>query len=131
MRITKELLPVPGIHHVLDQIKALLCCFQWALRKGDLNLGLIKALHYFEGNVFSAYDINKWKPDPSLFLYAAKKMGFEPSQCCVVEDSMSGVKAAIAGGFDVFAYTTQDLAPSFKEMGAFVLHDMKELLHHI
>lgn len=128
----KELLPVPGIHHVLENLNRPCCvASNGPSEKVILNLGLINALHFFEGHVFSAYDINKWKPDPSLFLHAAKRMGFEPSECCVVEDSLSGVRAGINGGFDVFAYTTREQAPVFEQLGAKVIHDMTSLLQFI
>ena len=35
-------------------------------------------------------------------------MGFKPNECLVVEDSISGVKAAKNGGFDVFGFTAHD-----------------------
>jgi beta-phosphoglucomutase len=38
------------------------------------------------------------KPAPDLFLYAAKLIGLEPTQCVVVEDAAVGVEAAIAAG---------------------------------
>lgn len=39
------------------------------------------------------------KPSPDTFLYAARFLGLEPSQCAVVEDAISGVQAGQAGGF--------------------------------
>ena len=44
-------------------------------------------------------DIRKSKPDPEVFLVAAKRIGLEPSECIVVEDALAGVDAAVAGGF--------------------------------
>jgi beta-phosphoglucomutase len=38
------------------------------------------------------------KPAPDLFLYAAKQIGLEPSQCVVVEDATVGIEAAISAG---------------------------------
>lgn len=42
----------------------------------------------------SGQDIGKSKPDPGVFLEAAKQLGVENSQCIVIEDSMNGVLAA-------------------------------------
>lgn len=39
------------------------------------------------------------KPSPATFLHAARLIGFDPSQCAVVEDAISGVEAGKAGGF--------------------------------
>lgn len=48
--------------------------------------------------IFSAYDINLWKPDPGLFLHAAHEMGADPARCVVFEDSESGIEAAVRAG---------------------------------
>jgi len=54
-----------------------------------------------ENNMFSAYDINIWKPEPDLFLMAAKKMSTPPNKCLVVEDTISGAMGAVNAGIDV------------------------------
>lgn len=38
------------------------------------------------------------KPDPEIFLLAAKKLGVDPSECLVFEDAEAGVEAALAAG---------------------------------
>ncbi|MDO4306384.1 MAG: beta-phosphoglucomutase [Eubacteriales bacterium] len=48
-------------------------------------------------------DITKSKPDPEVFLVAAKKVGLKPGQCLVVEDSAAGIQAAAAGGMKSLA----------------------------
>jgi len=40
------------------------------------------------------------KPDPALFLEAARRLGVEPAGCTVVEDALAGVEAGRRGGFD-------------------------------
>ena len=58
---------------------------------------------YFESDhIFSAYDIQKWKPDPALYLNAAKQFFCKPSECIVIEDSIHGLKAAEAAGMKSF-----------------------------
>lgn len=44
-------------------------------------------------------DIKRSKPDPEVFLVAAKMIGLAPSECIVVEDALAGIDAAISGGF--------------------------------
>ncbi len=43
------------------------------------------------------------KPDPEVFLLAAKMLGLAPGDCLVVEDAFSGIDAGLAGGFDTAA----------------------------
>ena len=60
---------------------------------------------YFDkGNTFSAYDINKFKPKPDLFLYACDQMKGLASKTLVIEDTMVGAIAAKAAGMDVLIY---------------------------
>jgi beta-phosphoglucomutase-like phosphatase (HAD superfamily) len=46
----------------------------------------------------SGTDVPRGKPDPALFLLAAKALGIAPPQCLVVEDAPAGIAAARAGG---------------------------------
>lgn len=43
-------------------------------------------------------DITHSKPDPEVFLCAAKKLGVDPEKCAVIEDAVSGIQAAKAAG---------------------------------
>lgn len=70
----------------------------------------------FEGRRFSAYDIQRWKPDPDLFLHAARTMGADAEACIVVEDSPSGIRAGIAAGMRVVALA--DLTPEDELLAA-------------
>ncbi len=90
------------------------------LQKTKRNLEITKLSTYFGEDVFSAYTIQKWKPDPDLFLHACKMMGSTPDHCIVVEDSDSGIQAALAGGFKVLAFgaehTSSGNVTSFQSM---------------
>lgn len=48
---------------------------------------------YFQAGVF-AEDLTKSKPDPEVFLKAAEKLGRQPEECLVLEDSAAGIQAA-------------------------------------
>jgi beta-phosphoglucomutase len=49
--------------------------------------------------VADGYSVERAKPAPDLFLFAANKLGLPPKVCVVVEDAAAGIDAAIAGGF--------------------------------
>jgi beta-phosphoglucomutase-like phosphatase (HAD superfamily) len=70
----------------------------------EFSLSLTGLLPYFTGRIFSSHDIGVWKPEPDLFLHAARTMGVEPENCAVVEDSVPGIQAGIRAGMKVFAY---------------------------
>lgn len=121
---------VPGIRTVLEELQLPCCVASNApLEKIELNLGLLDLLDFFDGHLFSAYTLQRWKPDPALFLHAAATMGYAPDQCLVIEDSPSGVQAAKAGGFTVvgIAHHAQR-AHSLREAGAHhLITHMREL----
>lgn len=50
---------------------------------------------FTDKNSFSSDFVERGKPAPDIFLYAAQKMGFTPEECVVVEDSFVGLEAAI------------------------------------
>jgi beta-phosphoglucomutase-like phosphatase (HAD superfamily) len=79
--------------------------------KIETSLALTGLQPFFEGRVFSSYDVGVWKPDPGLFLHAARVMGVAPGDCAVVEDSVFGIQAGLAAGMTVFAFQPQDVEP--------------------
>jgi beta-phosphoglucomutase len=48
--------------------------------------------------IADGYSVERSKPAPDLFLYAAQALGLAPESCLVVEDAASGVDAALAAG---------------------------------
>ena len=48
--------------------------------------------------IVSAEDVHRGKPDPEVFLVAARKLGVRPEHCIVVEDAAHGIQAARAAG---------------------------------
>ncbi len=51
---------------------------------------------YFpDERVFTIDMVNYGKPEPDIFLLAAKKMGYKPEDCIVIEDSVAGLTAAL------------------------------------
>lgn len=128
-RFETDIQPVNGIVNVLENLEVPFCvASNGPLNKMQLNLKATGLSKYFEENLFSAYEVNSWKPDPTLFLTAAKTMGFDPKDCAVVEDSLSGVKAGIAGGFDVFALTHTHAMDAFEEQDVTAFSEMSELI---
>ena len=54
---------------------------------------------YFDA-VSDGNHIKRSKPDPEVFLKAAEMLCIDPRECLVVEDALSGAKAAESGGMD-------------------------------
>ena len=84
----------------------------------------------------SGEDVLKGKPNPEIFLKAAKKLDVKPNNCVVIEDAFAGVQAAKAAGMKCIGYKNpnsgkQDLSDadliveSFSELS---LDSIKKLL---
>ena len=128
----KDMKPVEGVKNVLENINRPFCVASSGPEdKIELNLGLTGLLPFFENKIFSCYKIQKWKPDPAVFLWAAETMGFKPEECVVIEDSISGVRAAKAGGFDVFGYVAHDYNNQLKDEATKTFDSMDKLLSMI
>lgn len=63
----------------------------------DVVLAQLDLAKYFQV-VMTGDDVKNGKPDPEIFLTAAKKLGVDPQTCVVIEDGMNGMLAAKAAG---------------------------------
>ncbi len=63
---------------------------------GD-HLGRIGLVERFE-TICTADDVDRTKPDPDLFLLALKRLGLQPDEAIVFEDTVNGITAAKAAG---------------------------------
>ncbi len=79
--------------------------------------------------LFTASEVARPKPAPDLFLHAARTLGFEPARTAVVEDTTTGVRAAVAAGMIAFAYAGASHADAraLAAEGAAVFEDMRAL----
>lgn len=126
-----ELKPVPGIESLIQDLQIPYCvASSGPENKIRLNLEITGLLSYFESNIYSCYSINKWKPDPAIFLWAADELDLHPSECLVVEDSVLGIEAALSGGFTVCAYNP-DYDRSIDEMVDFSIDSMLKLKDYL
>jgi HAD superfamily hydrolase (TIGR01509 family) len=106
----RELRPVAGAATAVEQVKAagigVCVASQAGHEKMRLTLGLTGLARLFPDKaLFSATSVPRGKPFPDLFLHAAATMGVDPGRCVVVEDSSSGVAAALAAGMRAVVYT--------------------------
>jgi HAD superfamily hydrolase (TIGR01509 family) len=128
----RELRPVPGAAETVKRITAagvqVCVASQGKLSKTRLSLRLTKLDGLFPEEVlFSAYSVARGKPHPDLFLHAAQAMAVEPSRCAVVEDTSSGVTAAVSAGMRVLGYAADSDAAALSRAGAETLFALDEL----
>ena len=128
----RELRAVAGVAEAIQRIEAagvaVCVASQGKLEKTRLSLKLTKLDPLFgDEALFSAYSVPRGKPHPDLFLHAAQTMAAEPGRCAVVEDTPSGVTAAVAAGMRVLGYAADSDAAALRQAGAEVFGAMEEL----
>lgn len=82
--------------------------------------------HYFE-TVVCRDDALAIKPAPHLYLEAARRLKLAPADCLVIEDSLNGVKAAIAAGMPVWVVPNRVTADLDFSNADRVFNSMSEL----
>ncbi|MDP1597750.1 HAD family hydrolase [Phenylobacterium sp.] len=125
-----DLRAVEGVHEALAAISIPVCvASNGPMSKLSQTLSLTGLQGRFEGRVFSAYEVGSWKPDPGLFLHAARTLGADPSRCVVIEDSVTGVSAAKAAEMRVLGFTggRADAGLELSQAGAQPFDRMAEL----
>lgn len=103
-----------GVVHTLDNLKKR--GIGIAIGSASKNTPMILEKTKLENKVDQVscgLDTAKSKPDPEVFLIAAKKLGLSPQECLVVEDSAAGIQAAKAGNMKSLG-----VGPYYKELGA-------------
>jgi beta-phosphoglucomutase len=62
--------------------------------------------------IVDGYDIKNSKPDPEVFLLAAKNVGIPPAYCLVVEDAVAGIESARRAGMQALGIGTKERLPN-------------------
>jgi len=99
-RFRTDLKEVGGAENFVKRFSQIPQCIasSSSLDRLQLCLSILRLEANFATRVFSADMVEKGKPHPDIFLFAAQKLNVSPSECLVIEDSASGIKAAIAAG---------------------------------
>ena len=70
--------------------------------------------------------VTEGKPNPQIYLKSAQALGFDPANCIVFEDSLSGVKAGKRAGCKVVGITTTHTREELNETD-FVIDNFESL----
>lgn len=101
---------LPGIEELLNYLEKEKVSF--ALGSASKNAPLILqkvGLYDKFSAIVDGNDVSKAKPDPEVFLIAAKKLNKTPEQCVVIEDALAGIQAANNAGMISVAIGDKEL----------------------
>lgn len=67
------------------------------IRRADLE-------RFFTPHIYSTQLVERSKPSPDIYQLVAQKIGHSPNKCLVIEDSVPGVRAAVAAGMTAWGF---------------------------
>ena len=100
--------PMPGLVNLLEKLQksGIPMAVASSSDKAIIDIILEKSgLRKYFQHAVSSSEVGKSKPEPDVFLHAAKLLGVAPENCIVFEDSRNGIKAAKAAGMVCIAYS--------------------------
>jgi HAD superfamily hydrolase (TIGR01509 family) len=119
------LCPIEGVNSVLEGLQIPYCVASSSdVDRVSLSLSLTGLAPHFDGRLYTSQMVERGKPAPDLFLYAAERMQADPRGTLVIEDSISGVEAGKAAGMTVWGfvggshYRSRDGKAILREAGA-------------
>ena len=122
---TSALCPIEGVSSVLEGLRIPYCVASSSdVDRVSLSLSLTGLAPHFDNRLYTSQMVERGKPAPDLFLYAAERMQVDPRRTLVIEDSISGVEAGKAAGMTVWGfvggshYQSRDGKAILREAGA-------------
>lgn len=127
----------PGLLKLLDQLQK--NNYKKAIASGSLLyeiktiINSLKIEKFFDA-VCSVEEVQNGKPEPDLFLLAARRLEISPERCLVLEDAPSGIKAAVSANMKSYAIPSREtldkdfsladrVLPSLEKVYGFMVSD--------
>ena len=130
----KELAHVPtGVKEMLlalhEKGYTMAVCSAADLRKVRYNVQAIGVDESIFSALVTGSDVERKKPFPDIYLEGARRVGIDPKDCLVIEDAVSGIKAAHAAGMDAVGVPTTFSKEELMERvhPEYMLNEIKEL----
>lgn len=126
----KDLDLMPGVRQLIEELHGkgmkLILASSSSKRKIEAVFTRFGLHDYFDAKV-SGEDFEESKPNPAIFIEAARLSGFSTAECIVIEDSTNGIKAAKAAGIYCIGYESGFGLPQDISEADRVITDFAEL----
>jgi HAD superfamily hydrolase (TIGR01509 family) len=100
-----KLQAMPAVANVLDNLNVPYCLASGSSpTRVNRSLEVTGLAERFRDRVFTTSMVKHGKPAPDVFLHAAKTMNVSPADCLVIEDSTTGIAAALAAGMTTWQF---------------------------
>jgi beta-phosphoglucomutase len=124
-----EMTPLPGLLQLLRTLRKRGIRTVIATSAPRINVDFVldglKIRSWFDV-IVDASEVKLGKPDPEIYLQAARKAGCPPEACVVFEDSLAGIEAGLRAGMKVVGVATTLAAERLKD-AEMVIRDFREI----
>jgi len=121
---------MPGLDEMLDTLDRLAIPYVLATNSDGPYarqcLSLARVAARFP-RIVTRDEVERGKPEPDLFLEAARRMATDPVACLVLEDSLTGLLAARAAGMPAILVLNKPAPMVLKRLADFVFPSLKEV----
>lgn len=122
----------PGVHEALASLKrqnlSLAIASSSSRHKLTSSLRAAKIPEGLFEIIVSGSDMSEKKPSPEIYITTMKKLGAHPEECLIVEDALTGVRAAKSAGASCLAVTTSFSCEELVSVGAdYIAEDVSAL----
>lgn len=88
-------------------------------------------LHGFDG-IICGDDVKRTKPDPEIYLKVLETYSLEAKDCVVLEDSINGIKSAMAASINVIGIPDLVSLDPFRDLDhVMILSSLKDVVKHL
>jgi HAD superfamily hydrolase (TIGR01509 family) len=129
---------IDGVHDLLSSLKCPIAVASGSSPEAlAVKLAQVEIGEFFGNHVYSSHQVKRGKPAPDLFLLASHALGVPNADCIVVEDSVRGIKAAVAAGMRAIGFIggghcLDGHSDGLVEVGAHaVISQIRELKTHL
>lgn len=127
----KEMKPIPGVIEAMRAITVMGLPWRVASNSSHEEMAAkfsaMGITNMVAGRIHSYTDVAEGKPAPDLFLAAAAAEGVPPAECVVIEDSVTGARAAAAAGMPCLGFAPHGDDPRLRAVGAHLFSSMFDL----
>ncbi|HEY6123727.1 MAG TPA: HAD-IA family hydrolase [Steroidobacteraceae bacterium] len=128
----RELKSVDGVGVAVETLRRrghrMAVASQSPLARVQLSLHVAGLAGQFGEHIYVTSMVARPKPSPDIYLLAAQKLGVEPHDCIVIEDSPASAAAALGAGMRVIGYAPDKTFDAMRASGATVIRTMDELI---
>lgn len=129
--LEQDVRPIPGVASVLDALDDARINYavgsNGRVEKMEITLRCVGLLPRFVNRLYSAQDVEKPKPSPEVYLKIAAEYSVPPSQCVVIEDTVTGAKAACAARIRCLGYVANSDPEALAPYTETLFSNMNEL----